>query len=123
MPYNVTLEEALKHEEVESRLASSITKLKQVTTMFLATIVKARPKLPYGIQYMAKVLFYTLKHRCPNVPDKELLKVVGNLVYYRYINSAIGMSMIEIVIPVFKNPTFIPHSVEISEFFYHSYFT
>ena len=91
MPYNVTLEEALKHEEVKSRLASSITKLKQVTTMFLATIVKARPKLPYGIQYMSKVLFYTLKHRCPNVPDKELLKVVGNLVYYRYINSAIGM--------------------------------
>ena len=49
MPYNVTLEEALKHEEVKSRLASSITKLKQVTTMFLATIVKARTKVPYGI--------------------------------------------------------------------------
>lgn len=38
LPYNVTVEDALKHEEVKSRLASSITKLKQVTTMFLATI-------------------------------------------------------------------------------------
>ena len=89
MAYNVSIEDALKHEEVKSRLASSITKLKQVTTMFLATIVKARPKLPYGIQYMAKILFYTLKLRCPLVPEKELLKVVGNLIYYRYINSAI----------------------------------
>ena len=31
MPYNVTIEEALKHSEVKTRLASSITKLKQVT--------------------------------------------------------------------------------------------
>ena len=89
MPYNVTLEEALKHEEVKSRLASSITKLKRVTTMFLATIVKARPKLPYGILYMAKVLHAALQQKFPQVPEKELYKIVGNLIYYRYINSAI----------------------------------
>ena len=89
LPYNVTLEEALKHEEVKSRLASSITKLKQVTTMFLATIVKARAKVPYGISYMAKVLHMALKSKFPNVSEKDLLKIVGNLIYYRYINSAI----------------------------------
>ena len=60
MPYDVTAEAALKYEEVQKRLQKSITKLKQVTTMFLATIVKSGKKLPYGIQYMAKVFFLSL---------------------------------------------------------------
>ena len=38
---------------------------------------------------MAKVLHVALKTKFPNVAEKELLKIVGNLVYYRYINSAI----------------------------------
>ena len=58
MPYDVTAEAALKYEEVQKRLQKSITKLKQVTTMFLATIVKSGKKLPYGIQYMAKVCIF-----------------------------------------------------------------
>jgi len=89
MPYNVSQEEALKHEEVKMRLNNSMTKLKQVTTLFLATIVKARAKLPYGILYMAIVLQNALQQKFPLIPQKELLKIVGNLIYYRYINSAI----------------------------------
>jgi hypothetical protein len=72
---------------VKTRLAASITKLKQATTMFLATIVKA--KLPYGILYMAKVLRSALTAKFPEAAEKDLLKIVGNLVYYRYINSVI----------------------------------
>ena len=45
--------------------------------------------LSLGISYMAKVLHVALKTKFPNVADKDLLKIVGNLVYYRYINSAI----------------------------------
>ena len=66
MPYDVTAEAALKYEEVQKRLQKSITKLKQVTTMFLATIVKSGKKLPYGIQYMAKVCIFSLS-RCPGI--------------------------------------------------------
>ena len=66
MPYDVTAEAALKYEEVQKRLQKSITKLKQVTTMFLATIVKSGKKLPYGIQYMAKVFIFSLS-RCPGI--------------------------------------------------------
>ena len=63
-----------------------------ITTFFVFLLVKARRHLPYGIQYMAKILFQTLKARCTGVHEKDLLKVVGNLIYYRYINSAIGMT-------------------------------
>jgi len=90
MPYDVTAEQALKYEEVRKRLQKSITKLKQLTTLFLATIVKSGNKLPYGILYIAKVLRSALRAKFPQTSDKELLKIVGNLIYYRYINSAIA---------------------------------
>jgi hypothetical protein len=34
-------------------------------------------------------LYGALKKKFPGVADKDVLKVVGNLIYYRYINSAI----------------------------------
>lgn len=38
---------------------------------------------------MAKVLYSAIRIKFPSVPEKEILKVIGNLIYYRYINSAI----------------------------------
>ena len=55
MPYEVTAEQALEHEEVKKRLGRSITRLKQVATLFLTTIVKSKSKIPYGMLYMTKV--------------------------------------------------------------------
>ena len=89
MPYDVTTNDALQYEEVRRRLARSISKLKQVTTMFLATIVKARHRLPYGLLYIAQILRKCLNKKFPTCPDKDVLKIVGNLIYYRYLNSAI----------------------------------
>ena len=43
----------------------------------------------YGLRYVAKVLRFKLKVKFPNSPDREILKIVGNLIYYRFINSAI----------------------------------
>ena len=91
MPYDVSTEEALKYPEVTSRFNRSIIQLKQFTTLFLANIVKAKSKnlLPYGLLHLSKVLYGSLKNKFPSVANKEVLKVVGNLIYYRYINSAI----------------------------------
>jgi hypothetical protein len=41
------------------------------------------------MRYMAKVLRDALFAKFPGVPEKDVLKIVGNLIYYRYINSAI----------------------------------
>ena len=89
MPYDVTTEDALQYEEVRKRLARSISKLKQVTTMFLATIVKARHRLPYGLLYIAQVLRNALRRKFSACAEKDILKIVGNLLYYRFLNSAI----------------------------------
>ena len=64
-------------------------RLKQVATLFLTTITKSKSKIPYGMLYMAKVLYQALVKKFPSLAQKEILKVVGNLIYYRYINGAI----------------------------------
>ena len=89
LPYDVTQEVALGYEEVQKRLAKSITELKRMVTLFLTTIIKGLDKFPYGILYISKILFNVLKDKFPESQDKDLLKVIGNLVYYRYVNPTI----------------------------------
>ena len=80
---------ALGYEEVQKRLQRSITDLKRMVTLFMTTIIKGLEKFPYGILYISKVLYSTLKEKFPDSHDKDLLKVVGNLVYYRFVNPTI----------------------------------
>nr|CAD7568265.1 unnamed protein product [Timema californicum] len=89
LPYSVNTEEALKYEEVRKRLASSLDSLKMCTIVFLERITQSLPAIPYGMVYMAKVLKTALSQKFPKAQEKDLLKVVGNLIYYQYINSAI----------------------------------
>uniref|UniRef100_A0A671MQ13 Ras GTPase-activating-like protein IQGAP3 n=1 Tax=Sinocyclocheilus anshuiensis TaxID=1608454 RepID=A0A671MQ13_9TELE len=67
LPYEVSVEEALSHSEVQQRLSIAITNLKNLTERVLHAIISNTHKLP---------LFCSPK-------------IVGNLVYYRYMNPAI----------------------------------
>ncbi|XP_029657707.1 ras GTPase-activating-like protein IQGAP1 isoform X1 [Octopus sinensis] len=89
LAYNVTSEQAMKHSEVKSLIQESIVKLQKATDKFLITITQSLDKIPYGMRYMAKVLKAALWKKFPLAPEKDVLKIVGNLIYYRYINSAI----------------------------------
>ena len=42
MPYDVNVQQALEYEEVQKRFNRSITRLKQVSTLFLTTILKSK---------------------------------------------------------------------------------
>lgn len=55
----------------------------------LDRITSAKDLIPYGMLYMAKVLNETLREKFPESPEKDILKVVGNLIYYHFINAAI----------------------------------
>ncbi|KAK3863384.1 hypothetical protein Pcinc_030834 [Petrolisthes cinctipes] len=89
LPYSVNQDQAMQYPEVQKRLANAITKLKEVTLAFCEQITSNRDLIPYAMLYMARVMRSALQRRFPHIPEKEILKVVGNLVYYRYINSAI----------------------------------
>ncbi|XP_029430405.1 ras GTPase-activating-like protein IQGAP1 [Rhinatrema bivittatum] len=89
LPYDVTPEQALSHEEVRTRLDASIKNMRTVTDKFLSAIIGSVDKIPYGMRYIAKVLKDSLHEKFPDAGEDELLKIVGNLLYYRYMNPAI----------------------------------
>ncbi|CAG5922527.1 unnamed protein product [Menidia menidia] len=89
LPYEVTPEQAMSHEEVRSRLQASSLALRSATDKVLNSIVSSLDNIPYGMRYIAKVLKKTLHEKFPEASEDELLKIVGNLLYYRYMNPAI----------------------------------
>uniref|UniRef100_A0A8C1I7F1 IQ motif containing GTPase activating protein 1 n=1 Tax=Cyprinus carpio TaxID=7962 RepID=A0A8C1I7F1_CYPCA len=89
LPYDVTPEQAMSHEEVRTRLEASIKNMRTVTDKFLSAIIVSVDKIPYGMRFIAKTLKDTLNERFPDATEDELLKIVGNLLYYRYMNPAI----------------------------------
>ncbi|KAL3866731.1 hypothetical protein ACJMK2_044012 [Sinanodonta woodiana] len=89
LPYDVSPEDALKHQEVMDRIQETIVKLQLLTDRFLTIILQSLDKIPYGMRYMAKCLMGALMRKFPDALEKDVLKIVGNLLYYRYINPAI----------------------------------
>ncbi|NXW68294.1 IQGA1 protein, partial [Hirundo rustica] len=89
LPYDVTPEQALSHEEVRTRLDASIRNMRTVTDKFLSAIISSVDKIPYGMRFIAKVLKDSLHDKFPDAGEDELLKIVGNILYYRYMNPAI----------------------------------
>ncbi|XP_030605093.1 ras GTPase-activating-like protein IQGAP3 [Archocentrus centrarchus] len=89
LPYEVSPEDALAHAEVQRRIDIAIINLKNLTDRVFKAITANLHKLPYGLRYTAKVLRDTLKVKFPEASEDELYKIVGNLVYYRYMNPAI----------------------------------
>ncbi|CAM4628057.1 ras GTPase-activating-like protein IQGAP1 isoform X1 [Caretta caretta] len=89
LPYDVTPEQALAHEEVRTRLDASIKNMRTVTDKFLSAIISSVDKIPYGMRFIAKVLKDSLHEKFPDAGEDELLKIIGNLLYYRYMNPAI----------------------------------
>uniref|UniRef100_A0A8C8HDD8 IQ motif containing GTPase activating protein 2 n=1 Tax=Oncorhynchus tshawytscha TaxID=74940 RepID=A0A8C8HDD8_ONCTS len=89
LPYEVTPDQAMAHEEVRAKLESSSRALRTATDKVLNSIVSSLDNIPYGMRYVAKVLKNSLHEKFPDATEDELLKIVGNLLYYRYMNPAI----------------------------------
>nr|XP_031529268.1 ras GTPase-activating-like protein IQGAP2 [Vicugna pacos] len=89
LPYDVTTEQALTYPEVRNKLEASTENLRRVTDKVLNSIISSLDLLPYGLRYIAKVLKNSIHEKFPDATEDELLKIVGNLLYYRYMNPAI----------------------------------
>ena len=89
MAYELSTQRVLEVPEIRAQLKVNIESVKFYTSMFLGLILRSLNKLPYGLRYIAKVLRTTLKQKFPQASEREIIKIIGNLVYYRFINSAI----------------------------------
>ncbi|XP_030043765.1 ras GTPase-activating-like protein IQGAP3 [Microcaecilia unicolor] len=88
-PYDVSPEQALSHPEVQRRLDISIHNLITITDRFFTTIISNVDEIPYGMRYVAKVLKDSLSDKFPDAAEEDVAKIVGNLLYYRYMNPAV----------------------------------
>ncbi|KAL2295627.1 hypothetical protein Nmel_018742 [Mimus melanotis] len=89
LPYEVSPEQALSHPEVQRRLDISICNLLAITDKFVSAITSSVDEIPYGMRYMAKILRTFLVEKFPKAPAEEVDKIVGNLLYYRFMNPAV----------------------------------
>jgi len=89
LPYDVDNETAMKHPEVVAKVESSVKSLQVAADRFLNSIIKSTDLIPYGMKYVAMTLRESLTEKFPQAGEDDVLKVVGNLIYYRYMNPAI----------------------------------
>uniref|UniRef100_A0A8C5R470 IQ motif containing GTPase activating protein 3 n=1 Tax=Leptobrachium leishanense TaxID=445787 RepID=A0A8C5R470_9ANUR len=89
LPYDVTPEQAVTYPEVQRRLDISTRNLIAVTDRFFSTILANVDQIPYGMRYVAKVLKNSLSQKFPKSTEEDIHKIVGNLLYYRFMNPAV----------------------------------
>lgn len=89
LSYEVTEEEALQHSDVYKALHTSVLQLESRARLFARTIADSKGKIPYGMLYLCKVLKRALEDKFPESVGEEITKVIGNILYYRYLNPGI----------------------------------
>ncbi|RKP27978.1 hypothetical protein SYNPS1DRAFT_26408 [Syncephalis pseudoplumigaleata] len=88
-PYDVQREDALTDAETRATLIRHLQQLRDHTERFINRIHASLNTMPFGIRLIARELKEALMHKFPNERETSIMKIVGHLVYYRYINPAI----------------------------------
>ncbi|KAE8250251.1 hypothetical protein A4X13_0g4869 [Tilletia indica] len=101
-PLDVNFHEALADPTTRVVFIRHLQALRGTTEAFLSAMIGSTKKMPYGIRYIAREVFRALQTKFPNEPEAALIKVVGHLVYYRYLNPAIvapeGFDVVETLV-------------------------
>ena len=73
---------------VRETQSKNFTNLKKISEDFLSAILESSKNMPYGIRYIALRMKEHMEKKFPQNVD-EIDKIIGHLIYYRYINPAI----------------------------------
>lgn len=88
-PLVVTPQEALADQQTRSMFIRNLQDLRTTTDQFLNAITTSLRGMPYGVRFIAGELGRALKGKFPEESQDSLRRVVGNFVYYRYLNPAL----------------------------------
>ncbi|KAJ3403889.1 hypothetical protein HDU80_003535 [Chytriomyces hyalinus] len=95
---DASLEQITADPEVVALLKQNTDQLKDITGKFMTCIIASLKTMPFGIRYIAMHLKNAMNEKFPG-NEEEILRIVGNLIYYRYMNPAIvapeGFDIIE----------------------------
>ncbi|KAJ1901064.1 iqgap- protein [Kickxella alabastrina] len=87
--YDISREDALNDMETRTTFIRHLRQLRVLADEFIAAIQGSLDQMPYGMRYIARELRRALSAKFPDEPEAQVMKIVGHLVYYRYINPAI----------------------------------
>ncbi|KAJ2855939.1 iqgap- protein, partial [Coemansia erecta] len=87
--YDISREDALNDMETRTTFIRHLRQLRVLADEFISAIQNSLDQMPYGMRYIARELRRALTAKFPDEPETQVMKVVGHLVYYRYINPAI----------------------------------
>jgi len=101
-PFDISKEDALAQEDVKQAFVERLKMLGDITSKFLTAIIASLKSLPYGLRYISGELVAALKLKFPSESPEKFQKIVGHLIYYRYMNPAIvapeGFDVIETLV-------------------------
>jgi len=75
LPYDVSNDQALEHQEVRDTITAMIKDLHDITERFLNLILDSIHKIPYAMRYIAMQLRLALHAKFPEAPEEDILKV------------------------------------------------
>lgn len=87
--HSATVQEALADVEVRDTFVMHLRHLREITTHFLEAITATVDDVPYGIRIVARQLRLAMEEAFPNEPQESIVRIIGNFIYYRYLNPAI----------------------------------
>ncbi|GAA5869494.1 hypothetical protein JCM3774_001467 [Rhodotorula dairenensis] len=88
-PDAVDFAHALADPETNSKFIQHLISLRKATSSFLRALLESVVPLPYGVRFFAREVFRILRQRYATEDERECLRVVAHLVYYRFLQPAI----------------------------------
>lgn len=88
-PFNVNQSEALQSPDVVQILSEHVESLRLMTDEFLNAIIQTVNSVPYGMRTIARELRIVMEEAFPDEHPEEIIKTLGNFIYYRYLSPAI----------------------------------
>lgn len=63
--------------------------LRAAADSMLKAIYESLHAMPFGIRYFAREVYHGLRAKFPKEPEDDVIRVVGYLLYYRFIQPAV----------------------------------
>ncbi|RCI02487.1 hypothetical protein CU098_008645 [Rhizopus stolonifer] len=88
-PFNISQSQALQSPDVIRILSEHLEKLRDITELFLNSIINTVNTMPYGMRVIARELRLVMEENFPEEAPEEINKILGNFLYYRYLSPVI----------------------------------
>ncbi|GAA6013146.1 hypothetical protein JCM10207_006185 [Rhodosporidiobolus poonsookiae] len=88
-PKDVTFKQAVSDRATNKIFISHLIALRGEASAMLDSLTLTTRSMPYGVRYLCREMFRALRHRYADQPDTEAIRIVGHIVWYRYLQPAL----------------------------------